>query len=137
MNNLKEKYFFIIDFFLPENENLHLKEFKIINQDDYMNFFDYFIYPVEYNGFFNASFYLFLNRENFLFQDRPAFLNKVYENLLTGIKNIYSLNFKDLEIKIGSYIDEFDFGNDYLLFKYELTEENTSSNFWIINKCLG
>ena len=126
MNNLKEQYFFIIDFFLPENKNLHLKEFKIISEKNYLNFVDYFIYPIEYAGFFNASCYLLLSREDFLFQDKQAFINTIHDNFTTGAKNIYSLNFKNLGIKIGSYIDEFDFGDNYLLLNYELIKNDTS-----------
>ncbi len=121
MKDLKDKYFFIIDFFMPENENICLKEFKIVNKKDNIDLLNYFIYPIEYKGFFNSNFYILLEREDFLFQDKQAFLNEINEYLSRGAKNIYSLNFKNLDIRINAYIDEFDPPDNYLLLRYELT----------------
>jgi len=130
LNNLKKQYFFIIDFFLPENKNLLLKEFQIVSEIEFLHFIDYIIYPVEYKGFFNASSYVLLNREAFLYKDKKNFLDKIYDNFMKGENNIYSLNFKNLTIRIKPYIDEFDFGNDYIALKYEFLEN--PGDFWLI-----
>ncbi len=132
MNELKEKYFFLVDFFLPESENLFLKKNLIVRKNHYLNYLNYFIYPIQYKGFFNASFFILLLREDFLFQDKASFLSTVEDSLHHGLKNIYLLNFKKLQININHYVDEVDFNSNYLLLQYELNTQQNNFSFHII-----
>lgn len=132
MNELKEKYFFLVDFFLPESENLFLKKILIVRENHYLNYLNYFIYPIQYKGFFNASFFILLLREDFLFQDKASFLNTVEDSLYHGLKNIYLLNFKKLQININHYVDEVNFNSNYLLLQYELNTQQNNFSFHII-----
>ncbi|MBU1075669.1 MAG: hypothetical protein KKH98_00150 [Spirochaetes bacterium] len=119
MNDLKSNYFFLNDFFLPQNNNLNANDFLIINEKDHPDLLKFFIYPVLYRGFFDNRAFILLKREDFSYTDKDEFLKEITDFFHAGLKNIYALNFKKLQVSIESYIDDISFDSNYLLLQYE------------------
>ncbi|MDD5066611.1 MAG: FliG C-terminal domain-containing protein [bacterium] len=118
MNELKDKYFFIVDLFLPEDDNFRLKEFSLAPVPS-LRFFEYYIYPVVYRGFFESILYLLLKRESFLYEDKPALREDLRHKLGKGLRNLYSVNFRELNFEISGYTDEFKLEDEHLLLDYD------------------
>lgn len=126
MNNLKDRYFFLVDFFLPEKNNLILNEFNII-EPDHIDLLEYIIYPIRFQGFFQDSLYIFLKREDYIYKDKTIILDRIKEYLNKGIKNLYALNFKKINLTIESYLDEIQIDKPVLVLHYTETENDSLS----------
>jgi len=118
LSNFKDKFFFIVEFFLPEDDKVKVDDLLIVHNPQVFNLYEYFVYPIEYSGFFSNTFFLLLKREDFLFNKPEPLFEIIKTKLKQGIKNLYFLNFKKLFFKVNPYVDNIKIDTSFLLIKY-------------------
>ena len=123
MNDLKNKYSFLSDFFLPENDKFKIKKIDFNNIKTLIRFYDYYIYPISYKGFFNATSFLLLNKEIFLLENKDDVIKEINDILTNGLVNLNQINFKELKVIINQYVDEFNIKEEYLFIETELNSK--------------
>lgn len=134
--NFKEKYFFLPEFILPfDNSNVVLNNFIIEDIQKKFEFNKYIIFPIEYSGFFNSYIFLLFNKS-----DKSLISEKIDEIILPllneGKKNLYSINFRKVNIQIKSHIEEFKISNTAryinIILEYQLNIDNDKIVFYVL-----